>query len=228
MLRLSPRRYAFLETLFRLARSGGGPVHYADLAKEMGVSRWTAYDMMRELAKDGLVAAVYARSDPGYPGRSHVLFVTTEKGARLIESRMEASSTATEWSKLKHNMLSKFGVALEQKKGFEFFRKELASNSPALFCAAVVTALIVEARRAGLDLVLAGRLLSTGADLESAPLLFVGFVAGSLLVRGLTRKLPAIGSLLERFAEEVRSFGGEERQALAGFTREVLGKATLS
>lgn len=208
-----------------MARSSGGPVHYADLAREMGVSRWTAYDMMRELAKDGLVAAVYARSDPGYPGRSQVLFLTTEKGASLVESRAGIPSTTTEWSRLKHSILSKFGVALEQKKGFEFFRKELASNSPALFCAAVVAALIVEARRRGLDLVLAGRVLSL-ADLEAGPLLFVGFVAGSLLVSGLTRKLPAIGSLLERFAEEVRSFGGEERQALAGFTREVLGKAT--
>lgn len=224
-MRLSPRRYAFLETLFRMARACGGPVHYADLAREMGVSRWTAYDMMRELAKDGLVAAVYARSDPGYPGRSQVLFLTTEKGARLIESRAEISSTTEEWSKLKQRMLSKFGVALEQKKGFEFFRKELASNSSALFCAAVVAALIVEARRVGLDLVLAGRVLSL-ADLEAGPLLLVGFVAGSLLVSGLTRKLPAIGSLLERFARELRSFGGEERQALAGFAREVLGKAT--
>ena len=224
-MRLSPRRYAFLETLFRMANSDGGPVHYAELAREMGVSRWTAYDMMRELVKDGLVTHVYGRSDPGYPGRSQVFFLTTEKGARLVESRSAIKGAMVDWSRLKCTMLSKLGAALEEKKGFEYFRKELASSSPALFCAAVVAALIVEARRVGLDLVVASRVLSSG-DLEAGPLLFVGFVAGSLLVNGLTRSLPAIGSVLERFAEEVQSFGGEERQALAGFTKEVLGKAT--
>ena len=52
-MKLTRRRYQFLETLARLVEESGGPVHYGDVADSLDVSKWTAYDMMRELVDQG-------------------------------------------------------------------------------------------------------------------------------------------------------------------------------
>ena len=48
-MKLTRRRYQFLEALARLVEEGGGPVHYGDVADSLDVSKWTAYDMMLSL-----------------------------------------------------------------------------------------------------------------------------------------------------------------------------------
>lgn len=52
-MKLSKRRFEFLETLVDLVNQKGAPVHYIDVSEKMNVSKWTAYDMMRQLAEDG-------------------------------------------------------------------------------------------------------------------------------------------------------------------------------
>ena len=79
--KLTPRQRAFLDNLLELYREGRAPVHYSELAKRLGVNRFSAYDMLKVLEKKGLASASYtlrsaAAAQPG-PGRSIVVFSPT-------------------------------------------------------------------------------------------------------------------------------------------------------
>src|ERR1700730_3972125 len=52
---LTPRRLETLATLRRLTEEAGSAVHYSLVAARMRISAWTAYDLLLELEKLGLV-----------------------------------------------------------------------------------------------------------------------------------------------------------------------------
>ena len=59
--------------LQRLSAQAGGAVHYSLVAARMKISAWTAYSLLRELERMGLVGRRYARAAGG--GRSQALFL---------------------------------------------------------------------------------------------------------------------------------------------------------
>ncbi|MDQ6771559.1 MAG: hypothetical protein M3024_00990 [Candidatus Dormibacteraeota bacterium] len=71
---LTPRRRETLVLLRRMAPTGEG-VHYSDVGRELGVSPWTAYGLLRELQRAGFAVRSYA-AGRGAPrgGRSRILF----------------------------------------------------------------------------------------------------------------------------------------------------------
>jgi predicted transcriptional regulator len=69
---LTPRRQEALQALQRLSAQAGGAVHYSLVAARMKISAWTAYSLLRELERTGLVARSYVRT--GTQGRSRALF----------------------------------------------------------------------------------------------------------------------------------------------------------
>src|SRR5437588_12876650 len=71
---LTPRRLETLDTLRRLSEEAGGAVHYSLVAARMRISAWTAYSLLRELERTGLVARSYARASEHGGGRSRALF----------------------------------------------------------------------------------------------------------------------------------------------------------
>ena len=74
-LSLTPRRLEALEVLSRLSAEAGSAVHYSLVGARMRISAWTAYDLLRELEKLGLVARRYAQGEaPAVRGRSRILF----------------------------------------------------------------------------------------------------------------------------------------------------------
>ena len=71
---LTPRRQEALEALQRLSLQAGGAVHYSLVAARMRISDWTAYSLLRELERMGLVARSYVRRADAGGGRSRALF----------------------------------------------------------------------------------------------------------------------------------------------------------
>jgi hypothetical protein len=75
-LKLTARRLEALEALQRQTAQAGDAVHYSLVAARMRISTWTAYGLLRELEKLGLVTR---RAAPPVPnsagGRSRVLFL---------------------------------------------------------------------------------------------------------------------------------------------------------
>lgn len=74
-MKLTRRQEEFIENLADLTREGDGPIHYSLLAERLGVSPFTAYDMLRLLEEKGMVTSEYqvAEGKSG-PGRAERLF----------------------------------------------------------------------------------------------------------------------------------------------------------
>lgn len=75
---LSPRRRQTLDELRRLSEQAGGAVHYTLVAARLRVSAWTAYGLLRELERAGLVLRSYAREPRSCGGRSRILFLPAD------------------------------------------------------------------------------------------------------------------------------------------------------
>ena len=74
-MKLTKRQEQFIENLIDLSQEIDGPIHYSTLAERLGVSPFTAYDMLRVLEKKGAVVSEYqvAEGKSG-PGRAERLF----------------------------------------------------------------------------------------------------------------------------------------------------------
>ncbi|PTQ51160.1 MAG: hypothetical protein BLITH_0590 [Brockia lithotrophica] len=104
---LTERRKEFLRRLIELYHKTQLPVHYETLAKAIGVSKWTAYDMVKELEKLGYLIRDYVLS-PGAVGRSQVVFIPSLKAIRLFEqkwSEEKEEAWENEWPEVKAKIL---------------------------------------------------------------------------------------------------------------------------
>ena len=81
---LTARRRECLAALDAATGAAGGAVHYSAVADPLGISPWTAYDLLRELERDGLVATSYAHRAGVAVGRTQVGFVPTAAGRAAL------------------------------------------------------------------------------------------------------------------------------------------------
>jgi len=84
--RLTARRRQCLAALDSACSGAGGAVHYSAVAGPLGISAWTAYDLLRELERDGLVATSYAHRAGVAVGRTQVGFIPTAAGRAVLGS----------------------------------------------------------------------------------------------------------------------------------------------
>jgi DNA-binding Lrp family transcriptional regulator len=74
-MKLTRRQLEFIENLVDLTREVDGPIHYSMLAERLGVSPFTAYDMLRLLEEKGMVTSEYQLAEgKSGPGRAERLF----------------------------------------------------------------------------------------------------------------------------------------------------------
>jgi len=84
VMRITRRRMDFLQKIKELYEATGLPVHYARVAELLGVSKWSAYEMLKKLEKEGLLASQYeVNQRERFPGRAMVLFAPTRLAADL-------------------------------------------------------------------------------------------------------------------------------------------------
>ncbi|GAC1658733.1 MAG: hypothetical protein NVS9B1_19300 [Candidatus Dormibacteraceae bacterium] len=94
-LSLTPRRLETLSTLRRLTEEAGSAVHYSLVATRMKISAWTAYDLLLELEKLGLVVRRYAQETGlSHGGRSRILFSPTAVAPAMSAVGFGATLTA--------------------------------------------------------------------------------------------------------------------------------------
>ncbi len=78
-MELTRRQEEFIRNLVELSQKMDGPIHYSLLAERLGVSPFTAYDMLRLLEEKGVVCSEYQlASDKSGPGRAERVFSPTE------------------------------------------------------------------------------------------------------------------------------------------------------
>jgi len=79
-MKLTRRQGEFVKNLHELNREMDGPIHYSILAERLGVSPFTAYDMLCLLEEKGLATSEYQlANDKSGPGRAERVFYPTIK-----------------------------------------------------------------------------------------------------------------------------------------------------
>jgi DNA-binding IclR family transcriptional regulator len=149
--KLTPRQRTFLDKLRELYREHKGPVHYSDLARRLGVNRFSAYDMLKVLEKKGVVSRSYAlATEHAGPGRSMVVFAPTPQAEALL-SLDEVFTANGEWSTVRERVLSKLRDAREanyREVLTDLLNRLPDASAPLEYCTQMVGALLLNMQRA--------------------------------------------------------------------------------
>lgn len=85
-MKLTRRQEEFVANLIDLSEEFEGPIHYSILAERLGVSPFTAYDMLCLLEEKGLVTSEFQlAADKNGPGRTERLFYPQQSVAKRKE-----------------------------------------------------------------------------------------------------------------------------------------------
>ncbi|MEA2022474.1 MAG: hypothetical protein U9N08_08395 [Candidatus Caldatribacteriota bacterium] len=148
-MRTTKRQKEFLQALIDLYQQKGSPVHYSEVAQKMGVSKWTAYDMLQLLRREGLLEVEYLIPESNNHrweklGRSTITFFPTKKGYTLSNlPERKLHTKIAELDKLKNNIIQKFEEIKGKFNLKDLFKEALQSKSPLIFCACLLLILIL-------------------------------------------------------------------------------------
>ena len=151
-MKLTRRQEEFIKKMLELSEEFEGPIHYSVLAERLGVSPFTAYDMLRLLEEKKLVRSEYhLASDKSGPGRAERVFYPTET-AKVRDERMAILRSAVS---LSGEELTRF--LLDKSRRGEFWEEELAEefiarippdgNDEIRFCMEIMTVVAIRLRQ---------------------------------------------------------------------------------
>lgn len=229
---LTARQRTFLQLLQELYREHKGPVHYSDVARRLGVSPFSAYDMLKVLEKKGFASVSYAlAAGHSGPGRSMVVFAPTPSATELLGSQEEVPELDEEWHSVRERVLKRLRQAREtsyREALTELLARLPEAHAPLTFCTEMIGVLLlnmgrVRARAGGLNPFRALSALRSGegGGLETLAGLSVGATlsandeAGPSLTQRLLEHTRGYQANLSRLSEEARS-------ALVQFLEEAL------
>lgn len=120
-MKLTRRQEEFIKNLIDLSTELNGPIHYSILADRLGVSPFTAYDMLCVLEEKGMVKSEYhLAADKSGPGRAERLFCPAIPTADRAKQLYPHNSLAD----LDEEQLNEF--IMEKIRQRDFPRKDVA------------------------------------------------------------------------------------------------------
>jgi hypothetical protein len=192
IMKLTRRQEEFINTLLDLYRDMQEPVHYKTLADRLGVSPFTAYDMLRVLEEKGMVQSDYQlpSGKPG-PGRSAVVFFPTSQALELLTVLAEGVDFSN-WEAVKEKILERIRVGQLPIENLaeELFSRILSEEHETLrYCMEVITIIMLRLREgAGRQLLLDNLpilMQETEATYKDNLTLLGGFVLGILVYENI-------------------------------------------
>jgi DNA-binding MarR family transcriptional regulator len=230
--KLTARQKAFLKKLEELYQEHHGPVHYTDVAKKLGVSRFSAYDMLKVLEKKGFAASSYAlAAGHSGPGRPMVVFAPTPKATAALAPVTTMPEVSEEWHSVREGVLHRLRSAREasyREALNDLLARLPEASAPLTFCTEMVGALLLNMQRArdrasGLNPFRALAALRSGGSsgLETLAGLSVGATlsAEDENGRSLTQRLLEYA---QRYQANLGRLSEEARSLLIQFLEEAL------
>ncbi len=229
---ITKRRLDFLRIIKQLYESTGLPVHYARVAEQLGVSKWSAYEMLKNLeSEDFLIRQYEVNQVEKNPGRAMVMFMPTKKLEQALSGKvLELKTTSKDWYQEKDRLLAL--VDESKQGGVKAFWEQLLAELPGLenplmSCAYVITITISQLQTLSENSL---RLIKNLADeAHKGPIglaMFVGTAIGSLLKS--TAPVSAITQLADsvsEFQKNLAALTQSEQALLMDFLEAALGKA---
>lgn len=231
---LTPRQQQFYAALLELCRSSGQSVHYTAVAEALGVSPFSAYDMLKVLESKGAVASEYVlEPSTSGPGRSAIVFyprVTSAPGP-IRSNRLEEA----EWSRVRQGLLRRLAEVRDANlpEVLTEMQSRLSDySSPLTYCTGVLAALLVNLRASRQEF-FDRRQRPTLRSLVSSDEVGMGALAGLSIGSSLERPggSPSSEDLLQsarRFQIYLSALSLESRRRLAEFLREALSAIEAS
>lgn len=187
MLKLTPRQQTFLDKLFELYREFKGPVHYSVVADNLGVNKFSAYDMLKVLEEKGVAASDYVLSDNQTgPGRSQVVFYPTNRAAQFLTQLRDEIRQSGDWQTVKNRILRRLEDARRNNpaEALSDALANLSDNKPSLsYCAEMIPVLLLNIERFRNQ-----NLLPALGSLASTGQVGLGALAGISLASTLTNE----------------------------------------
>ncbi len=186
-MELTGRQEAFIRNLVDLYLEHAEPIHYSRLAERLGVSPFTAYDMMKLLEERGYVRSEYQLPE-GKPqtGRSIIVFAPTPKAHQVI-AELTADAPQGDWEDVKDALLDRVrsGRFEDSDVVIDVLARVPQDDPPVLrYCTEVATVLTLRVWRssawARLSRHIEPLLASNGAVSRETLLLLAGSAVGAL------------------------------------------------
>ncbi|WP_270165579.1 Lrp/AsnC family transcriptional regulator [Paenibacillus sp. SYP-B4298] len=222
---LSKRRLQFLDELVGMYQRQRLPIHYEALANAVGVSKWTAYDMLKAIEKSGYVTRSY-EVNPNETGRSQVVFAPTQKATELFEQQRPHEGTIEKWEE-SMKALWEMIHSLKHTSIQDLMKKMLDDipqrQSSLEFCGYILGILIVYLKKVGGRTEAAiRRVINKTTGYSTSLLMFVGTVMGTVIQSVGEEISNELAELLSSYVKMIGSLSNEEHKLLADFVNEAL------
>ncbi|MBT9142626.1 MAG: hypothetical protein DDT29_01020 [Dehalococcoidia bacterium] len=232
-MRITRRRMDFLQKIKQLYEATKLPVHYVRVAELLGVSKWSAYEMLKTLEKEGLLVRQYeVNQGEKFPGRAMVLFALTRLAEAVLSgSTLEEKVPLREWRQVRQRLLS-LCAGLKKNNLRELieqlFEELPGLERPLIFSAYMITLLIAQLQTlSAKSLGLVKNVVLGAAKAETGLAMFAGAAMGSMLKTAA--QLPPLSQIvchLDRFQDNLADLNQSEQALLMDFLEEALEKAS--
>jgi len=227
---LTRRRKEFLHKIKKIYENTGTPVHYITVAEALGVSKWTAYDILKELEKEGYLRSEYSVSrEERYSGRSVLLFLPTPKAGELFLKEKEEIDHMEEWHAAREKLLEIFENVKKHgsKKIIDDLLKEMpAIEAPIVISANIIAILIVYIQKLGTKTV---KMVKNLLQPALRPELILSLFAGTALGATVKNRQDVINGRLAgevgRLQKYISEFSAKENKLLVKFLSDALERA---
>ena len=219
-INLTKRRREFLDQIWRQYQTTNLPVHYSEVAEAIGVSKWTAYDVLKTLESQGLLKRNYATNE-NETGRSVVVFSPTEIADRLFQKDRRKISNPEEWEVI----LNQATALIENQQnlplmdGINNILEQMKNVDVKLeFCAYFLCVLIIFLKSLGNSVKeLTVNLVNASQESKVQLTVFVGAVVG-MIIQSVGEELsPEMVTLVQQFFDNANQLNSKELEILISF-----------
>jgi predicted transcriptional regulator len=230
---MTKRRLQFLDKLNELYQRTNLPIHYETLANSLGVSKWTAYDMLKEIEKLGFVSRSYEVNSKE-TGRSQVLFSPTDQTFRLLREESQKTekfekpdkSEKVDWKKSAGKITALLRGLTHPAMSDAVGRvlDELPEKGNRLeYCGFILGVLSLQCRKLGGRTENLIRLaISKAQNKETQMILFAGTALGTVLSSVNEELGSRLAELVADFADTVQGLTNSEKEQLSELLAETL------
>jgi len=224
-MKLTGRQRAFLSSFLDLYREAHESLHYTDVARRLGVSKMTAYDMLRVLDERGLVESGEGQG----AGRSSIVFRPTPQCDALFAELAGETLGQGEWEAVKTRILET--LRGWKGTGYEGLIEEILARLPhrqssMVYAAEMITAVILSLRELREDVSatwLFDKLRVLGLPDEVGLGALPGLTLGLSFVERINRRLISLLlSYTGRYQEILSRLSVENKRRLSNFVGEVI------
>jgi DNA-binding Lrp family transcriptional regulator len=225
VMTLTKRRQQFLGSLMDLYQKTNLPIHYETLANSIGVSKWTAYDMLKALEKLGYISRSYEVNNKE-TGRSQVVFIPTSKASNLFVHPRNEVLDPVNWSKTVDYILwlLKDLKNISLSEALKRLMDEVSKvNNRMNFCAYILGLLLVYVKKlGGKTESLIYHMIERTPNQDMRLTMFVGTVLGTIFQTKNVDLGTEFSELISQMLTTIAELSNNEKEMLSVFLGEAL------